>query len=157
MTDTPRIEGTPDPRKSSQLSSDDPVDSEKFKRILKVEDSDEAQKQHKRRKPKKTEEEEEETELKEADQNIPKGDAFKSFLEKTKKEDLFAVKGGKKLEVAVSSKTVDLKQSPFELSAADKKKKETSLTPSINFKEALPKAFAISTKNIPLIKKSCMS
>ena len=50
MSDTPRIEGLNDPRKASQLSSDDPVDTDKFKRILKVEKSEESQKQEKRKK-----------------------------------------------------------------------------------------------------------
>ncbi len=151
MTDTPRIDGIPDPRKSAQLNSDDPIDAEKFKRMLKVEESDEAQKQHKRRKPKK-QEEEEEFEKTEVDQNIPKDVAFNSFFGESKeKENLFAVKGGTKVTQEASNLD-GLSLSPLELSAKDKKKKQDLITPFLNFEEALPKAFSVSTRHNASLK-----
>ena len=149
MTDVPRIEGIPDPRKSSQLSSDDSVDADKFKRILKVEDTDESQKESKKKKSQK-QEEEEELNKKEGDKNIPKDASFSTFFGETKKkEDPFAIKGVEKKAISVSSTDAELSKSPFELSASSKRKKTAKAYPSLNFEEALPKAFSVSLKDKP--------
>jgi hypothetical protein len=106
MTNSPIIEGIPDPRKSSQLSSDDPVDPEKFKRMLKIENSEEMQKQHKRRKPKKAEEEEG-PENSEDLSNTPKGASFSDIFNPAKTElDIFAKKGEKKTTTLSSEESV---------------------------------------------------
>jgi hypothetical protein len=145
MADTPRIDGTPDPRKSSQLSSDDPIDTEKFKRMLKVEDTDETQKQHKRRKPKKTEEEDE-LESEEALRNTPKDARFASIFGAGKaSEDIFA----KKVE---EKPTLQVKGSDFQAPDIVLKidKKSPKIFPTLNLQDALPNAFIHSSGKIIL-------
>src|SRR5882762_4908132 len=99
MGDIPNIEGLPDPRKASEISGNDSVDPEKFKKLLKVEESDESQKRHQRQKPKKQEEEEELDAAPEENLAAPKT-AFSSFLEKPKESDtIFKEKAGTKQAV----------------------------------------------------------
>ncbi len=139
MTDTPRIEGLNDPRKSSQLSSDDSVDPEKFKRVLKVEKSDESQKQEKRKKPKK-QEEEEETENKEVDKNIPQAGIFGALLKEPKDQDNIFGKETKKLRTSVSADDSLLPDSSYAIFTSEKKAQASKFTPSLNLTEVLPKA-----------------
>ena len=143
MTDAPRIDGTPDPRKSSQLKSDDPIDAEKFKRMLKVEDTDEAQKQHKRRKPKKTEEEDE-LESEEALRNTPKEATFAAIFGAGKaSEDMFAKKVGEKPTTAVTGTEFPLSNVILKVN-----KKSPKIFPTLNLQDALPQAFI--HKNNPI-------
>ncbi len=136
MTNSPIIEGIPDPRKSSQLSSDDPVDPEKFKRMLKVENSEEMQKQHKRRRPKKTEEEEG-PENSEDLSNTPKGTSFSDIFKPAKTElDIFAKKG-KKESTVVSSEKSSLPDSSVHFLGTEK---SLSSSPFLKLEGSLPTA-----------------
>ena len=56
MKDTPQIEGIPDPRKPHGAKSED-VDPDKFKKILKVGETDDTEKREKRNRPQREEEE----------------------------------------------------------------------------------------------------
>jgi hypothetical protein len=136
MTNSPLIEGIPDPRKSSQLSSDDPVDPEKFKRMLKVENSEEMQKQHKRRRPKKAEEEEG-PESSEDLSNTPKSTSFSDlFNPKSTQLDPFQKKGTKETKT-VSSQTSPLVDSSIYFL---KTQKLTATSPFLQLEATLPTA-----------------
>lgn len=141
MTNSPIIEGIPDPRKSSQLKSDDPVDPEKFKRMLKVENSEEMQKQHKRRRPKKTEEEEG-PENKEDISNTPTSTSFSDlFNPKSNTLDMMSGNGTKK------SQTVSSELSPLADSSIYflKTHKLQAASAFLKLEGTLPKATKIET------------
>jgi hypothetical protein len=144
MTNSPIIEGIPDPRKSSQLSSDDPVDPEKFKRMLKIENSEEMQKQHKRRKPKKAEEEEG-PEKSEDLTNAPKGASFSDIFNPAKTElDIFGKKGEKKT-TALSSEESNRRDSSVHFLGTEKSVSSSSF---LKLEGSLPTAKKIEpTKN----------
>lgn len=95
MKDVPRIEGVPDPRKSGAVNKESEVDADKFKRIMKVDESDEAKKHQKRQQAESEEEENAELEAKQ-DARVPQT-SFSAFLKDTPpKGSLFDVEGGKK-------------------------------------------------------------
>ncbi len=155
MSDTPRLDGVPDPKKASQLSSDDSIDPEKFKRILKVDDSEEPAKQQKRQKSKK-QEEEEETLRKETDLNIPTDLAFSSFFDTAKNGDgIFKVKETEKAATQITASEGPLpptipiippKKAPEEIPSILKLEGETSK--SIGVSNWIPGS-ETSTPNIP--------
>lgn len=85
--DTPRIEGLPDPRKSSEIEKRSNVDPEKFKKILKVDESEESNKRNRRHRTKKEEDADEVDDEDKVDEgsNVPRDpDAFKSLLDPKK-------------------------------------------------------------------------
>lgn len=107
MGDVPNIEGLPDPRKASEISGSDSVDPEKFKKLLKVEDTDESQKRNQRQKPKKQEEEEELDAAPEENPVTPQT-SFSSYLEEPKKSDtIFSKEGGAKQPIATTTSSSD--------------------------------------------------
>jgi len=107
MQNTPRPDGIADPKKASQLSSDHSVDPDKFKRILKVDDSEEPAKQQNRKKSQK--QEEEESLEKETDLNIPKNLAFSAFFDSSKKDEgIFKIKETEKATTQITPSEVPL-------------------------------------------------
>lgn len=92
MRDVPRIEGSPDPRRTSPKHRGDEIDPEKFKRVMKVEESDELQKRHKRHRAEEEDEVEEEEEDQATKQAAP---GFSALMDETERRDsLFDVEGG---------------------------------------------------------------
>lgn len=78
MGDTPRIEGTPDPRQSSSSKKESAIDPEKFKKILKVDESEETEKRRKRNLAKS--EEDSEDEIDDIENNKTPETLFNSFM-----------------------------------------------------------------------------
>ncbi len=139
MGDVPNIEGLPDPRKASEVSGNDSVDPEKFKKLLKVEDTDEAQKRNQRQKPKKQEEEEELDAAPKENLETPQT-AFSSYLEKPKESDtIFKAQSG--TAQPVSPLEGDAKSTPFTIFSPSK---EPLTKSSLDLSEA-PVKEAVST------------
>ena len=84
MSDVPRIEGTPDPRKSGSVKNDDEIDPEKFKKIMKVDESDESQKRNKRNRAEQNDEADEEDETSETSTPAP---GFSDLMDETESRD----------------------------------------------------------------------
>lgn len=104
MSNVPRIEGTPDPRESSSIKKDGAIDSEKFKKILKVDESDETEQRRKRNLGKSEEEQEEDIEKIE-NSKTPET-LFSSFMSEPKNTtSIFDAKEGKKQSLDSTSET----------------------------------------------------
>ena len=84
MPDVPRIEGTPDPRRTANANSDDEIDPEKFKKIMKVDESDESQKRNKKNKAEEDEDVDEEDETNESKSAAP---GFSALMDDSETRD----------------------------------------------------------------------
>ena len=105
MKDVPNIQGVPDPRKSSEIGKDQDVDAEKFKRIMKVEESDEAKKHQKKQQAEGEDEDDIDAETN-ADSKVPQT-AFSSFLEEPKSGDSMFEAGVGQKPTLTSSDSID--------------------------------------------------
>lgn len=133
MTDTPRIQGAPDPRKSTDTGKTD-VDPEKFKKVMKVEKSDETAQRDRRRQ---TKQQEDETETEEAGSSpTPSGD-FKGMLAEGKPSDALSPEEGTKASFTLSESPPDEETAPFSVFSGPTPKKpktegEETKTPDIH-------------------------
>jgi hypothetical protein len=146
MSDVPPIDGL-NPTSSSSLSSDRAIDPEKFKKIMKVENSEESAKKQKRHQTKKQEGDDE---LDKEDLTIatPKAGKFESLMEGTDREVKFASR--RKNKVSVNSETgIDLSNyNPIKLTKTTKASEDSFL----HLEEILPNAKAIAPKKKVLTK-----
>jgi hypothetical protein len=104
MNNTPRIEGTPDPRDLGKLGQKDSLNTEKFKKILRVDKSDESEQKNKRNLKKS--EEGEDDEVEESDEVNTPQTLFSELMQGHQKTtSLFDVQGGKEQALTANEDT----------------------------------------------------
>ena len=111
MKDVRNIEGVPDPRQAGALNKDGEIDSEKFKKIMKIDPSDESEQKKKRNRTKQQEEEEEPIET---TANAPPQTVFSDFLTDTQPTTSILTPGqGSKPTLTASADTPPPTPSPI--------------------------------------------
>lgn len=120
MRDVPRIEGTPDPRRTSQSGNDEEIDPEKFKKVMKVDESDESQKRNKRNR---AEQEEDIEDEEESDETSAPAPGFSDLMDETENRDsVFQAGPGTQKSLADPDESGPAEQSPFKMMASNSQK-----------------------------------